>query len=254
MKPFATFGSGVLWAIPTLDLAGEVIVNPTPVPFGILQDVGIDFSKTLKELHGQYEYPVEIAGGTAKMTFKAKVGKFTAALFNLAFGATPVAGEVKTMVEEDGVVPHDTAYTITVSKGADFLLDLGVMNGNTGELLKRVSAVAAAGQYSVAEATGVYTFHSGDKDLPVKISYAYTDDASTGQMLELENRILGETPYFEAVISLRHRGRQFNLQLYQCASSKLTLATKLEDFTIPEFDFSAMANDANKLGKLSLAG
>ncbi len=254
MKPFATYGSGALWAIPTLDVAGEPIVNPTPIPFGILQDVSVDMSKTLKELHGQYDFPVEVAGGTSKLAFKAKVGRFNADLFNLAFGVAPVAGERRVMFEEAGVVPHQTTFKIAVTQAADFLMDLGIKNGNTGEYMKRVQTPAASGEYSVNEATGEYTFAAADADLPVQISYAYEVGTGPGKVLEVVANLLGETPYFSVVLNLRHRGKQFTMELYQCASSKLTLATKLEDFTIPEFDFSAMANDAGTIMKISFAG
>jgi len=43
------------------------------------------------------------------------------------------------------------------------------------------------------------------------------------------------------------------LRLYNCVSSKLGLASKLEAFNIPEMDFEAFANSSNNLGELNTA-
>jgi len=53
---------------PTIDITGAVIANPTPVPFGALQDISLDFSWTMKELYGQYQMPLAVGRGAAKVT------------------------------------------------------------------------------------------------------------------------------------------------------------------------------------------
>jgi hypothetical protein len=42
------------------------------------------------------------------------------------------------------------------------------------------------------------------------------------------------------------------IKLNRAISSKLTFATKLEDFTIPEFDFDAFADGSNNIGKIAI--
>ena len=66
------FGSGVVWGIPTINLAGNNVVNPTPVPFGALQDVSVDFAFSVKELYGQYQFPIDVARGTATPDVSAR--------------------------------------------------------------------------------------------------------------------------------------------------------------------------------------
>jgi hypothetical protein len=46
---------------------------------------------------------------------------------------------------------------------------------------------------------------------------------------------------------------QYSVAANACISTKLTVATKLEDWTIPELDFSAFADASGTLGKVSLA-
>lgn len=82
------FGSGVLYGTRT---DGGVV---TPVRFGILQDVTIDFAAEIKELYGQLQYPVDTARGKAKITGKAKFAVLQASVYNsLYFGQTATTGQ-----------------------------------------------------------------------------------------------------------------------------------------------------------------
>ena len=70
-----SFGSGVLLGTRT-DIA-----NATPVNFGLVQEVTIDETATIKELTGQFQRPVAIARGTIKTTGKAKVARISGMAF-----------------------------------------------------------------------------------------------------------------------------------------------------------------------------
>ena len=52
------FGSGVVFAVPLTNAQGNPLASGTPVRFGVLQDVSVDFSFTNKELHGQNQFEV----------------------------------------------------------------------------------------------------------------------------------------------------------------------------------------------------
>ena len=82
------FGSGVLYGIRN-DITGQ-----TPIRFGTMQDVSIEFSAEAKELYGQLQFPVDVARGKAKITGKAKFGQMSGLLFNnIYFGQTMAAGQ-----------------------------------------------------------------------------------------------------------------------------------------------------------------
>ncbi len=244
------FGSGVMWAIPTINLAGGAVANPTPVPFGVLQDVSIDISFNKKELHGQFQYPLAVARATAKLTAKAKAARITAALFNQVFGETLSTGEIKTAFQESGTIPA-SPYQVTAANSATWTLDLGVSYAATGLPLTRVASAPTTGQYSVA--AGVYTFAAADTTLGVKISYLYTTAIAPGQVFTINNQLLGASPFFQANFSQVYQGKHLTVQFNRCTADKLSLATKLEDWTIPEFDFSMMADDAGVVGKISVS-
>ena len=70
-----SFGSGVLLGTRT------DVPNATPVNFGLVQEVTIDETATIKELTGQFQRPVAIARGSIKTTGKAKVARISGMAF-----------------------------------------------------------------------------------------------------------------------------------------------------------------------------
>lgn len=238
-----SFGSGVLYGVPSA-------ANSTPARFGGLQEVSLDFSFNVKELYGQYQFPLAIARGTGKVQAKAKQANIHSLMFNqIFFGQSLVTGETSVAVEEAGTVPSPTGpYTITVANSATFVADLGVTYTLTGLPLTCVATAPTTGQYSYS--AGVYTFAAADAGLGVKLNYSYTVAAS-GKKLVINNQLLGQSPFFQAAFTTVYNSKRCSFILNKCISNKLTFATKLEDFVIPEFDFSCFADDGGVIGTLS---
>jgi hypothetical protein len=240
-----SFGSGVLLGTRT-DIA-----NATPVNFGLVQEVTIDENATIKELTGQYQRPVAIARGTIKTTGKAKVARISGLAFaNLFYGVTPAAGQVATSFAEADTVAAVTPFIVTVANAATFVADAGVLYATTGLPLTLVASAPAAGQYSVL--AGVYTFNSGDAGKAVLVNYTYTI-SGTGQKFTVANQLLGTTPTFQAVFYTTFQGQAISLKLNNCTSNKLSFQTKLEDFLMPEFDFSCFADASGNVMTWSFA-
>jgi hypothetical protein len=244
-----SFGSGVLFGTRT-DIA-----NATPVNFGLVQEVTIDETATIKELAGQFQRPVAIARGTIKTTGKAKVARISGLAFsNFYYGYTPVAGQTATSFAEGPTAIPTTPFTITVANAATYVDDAGVVNSATGLPLILVASGPAAGQYSVNTSTGVYTFSSADNVSGVKVLISYTYSiVATGQKFTVSNQLLGTTPTFKAKFYTTFQGQAISLQLNNCTSSKLTFDTKLEDFIMPEFDFSCFADASGNVMTWSFA-
>lgn len=228
------FGSGVLLGQRT-DVA-----NSTPVNFGLVQEVTLDISFDTKELYGQNQFPLAIGRGKAKFTGKAKVARISGLAYaNLFFGQTVSTGQVATQFGESGTV-GSSPYTITVANSATWVNDFGVLYATTGLPLTRVASAPAVGQYSVA--AGVYTFNASDTGKAMLLSYTYTVSAS-GEQFTVTNQLMGTTPTFQATFYGKDptTGDAMNVQIYNATASKLSQATKLDDFMIPEFDFSIFA-------------
>ncbi len=240
-----SFGSGVLVGTRT------DIVNATPVNFGLVQEVTIDETATVKEIYGQYQYPLVGARGTIKTTGKAKVARISGLAFaNLFYGVTPVAGQLGTAFAEAGSIPSSSPYTDTVINAAGFVDDDGVVYASTGLPLTKVASAPTAGQYSVA--AGIYTFSSADSGKAVLINYTY-NVTSTGQKLAITNPLLGTTPTFQALFYTTFQNQAVTLKLNNCISNKLSFQTKLEDFVMPEFDFSCFADASGNVMTWSFA-
>ncbi len=237
------FGSGALFGVNTA-------ANSTPLRFGALQDVSLDFSFSIKELRGQYQFPLSVARGAGKITGKAKTANISARAFNdLFFGQTLTTGKIATAIDESGTIPT-TPFTVTAANGATFVDDLGVYDGATGIPFVKVASAPATGQYSVS-GTGVYTFAAADTGKTVRLNYTYTVAAS-GNKITITNQALGAAPYFTCVLNEVYEGNALTVKLNKCVASKLAIATKLEDFIIPEFDFEVMADGSNNIGSISI--
>ena len=243
MKQYA-FGTGTL--IGTSAAAGS-----TPLGFGALQNASVDFSFTTKPLFGQYNFALSVARGQGKIAIKAASAEISGLRYNqLFFDAALAAGMQAFSVGEVHSVPAATPYTVTVTNSATFLDDQGVVYGATGFPLQLVTGTPAQGQYSVS--AGVYTFAAADASAPIYITYRYTVAAS-GQTLTITNQLLGVAPTFALVFSMTYQGAQFNFKLNNCVSNKLTIATKLEDFMMPDFEAEAFADAAGNIGTMSFA-
>lgn len=239
-----TFGSGTLWGTRT-DIA-----NATPIKFGALHDVSLDFSAISKHLFGQYQFPLAVARGTGKITGKCKFAQVQGRAFaDLFFGSTLSSGQTTTANAEAWAVPSSSPYTATVNNAASFVQDLGVIYAATGLALVKVASAPTQGQYAVS-AVGVYTFNAADQGAAVLISYSYTV-AGTGQKFTVTNQLLGTNPVFSVALETLYNApgglKKAVLTLNACVSNKLTFATKQEDFALPEMDFEAFADSAGNV-------
>jgi hypothetical protein len=240
-----SFGSGVLIG------TRSDVANATPVNFGLVQEVTIDQSASVKEIYGQFQYPLAGARGTIKTTGKAKVARISGLAFaNLYYGIEPAAGQTATAFIEAASVPATSPYTITVANAADFVDDEGVVYASSGLTLTKVASNPSERQYSVA--AGVYTFGAADSGKAVLVSYTYAI-ASSGQKIAVTNQLIGTTPTFQALFYTTFQGQAVTLKLNNCISSKLSFGTKLEDFAMPEFDFSCFADASGNVMTWSFA-
>lgn len=243
------FGSGVLIGTPLTDYAGNALSNPTPTVFGALQDVSIDISADIKQLFGQNQFPLAVGRGKGKISGKAKYAQINALMMNnLFFGQTLNSGIVSDVYDTTGTAIPTTPFTITptVPSSGTWAFDLGVRDSN-GLPMVRVASAPTAGQYSVA--AGVYTFAAADTGKVVFINFQYTATSTSAKNQIVQNVLMGQAPSFQADFYTTYGGKNFTLTLYAAIAAKLTIATKQDDFMIPEFDFEAFANGAGQVLK-----
>jgi hypothetical protein len=163
---------------------------------------------------------------------------------------SPATGQFAVSQLEAATVPATTLFTLTPANAATYNDDLGVSYAVSGRRFNRVTTPTAAGQYSVNFATGLYTFSSADASAAVLISYTY-NVATNGNRQTLTNQTMGITPTFKATFYTAYNGSGTALRLNACTANKLSLPTKLDNWTINELDFSAFADASGTIGYLS---
>ncbi len=245
------FGIGALWG------QRSDVTGVGPDQFAILQDNSVDFMFEVKELYSQLGYPVDIARGKGKITWKAKVARIFAALYaDIFFGAAITTGEDNVSENETYTLATSTGSvsTLSVAHASTFVADLGVFYLAPGQdrFAYTTSAPTAAGQYTTG-VNGEYTFYTGDVGAAVAISYVYTD--TTGKTITITNNFMGYTPTFVGTFyqSRNTQGStgQLTLRFNECVSSHLTIPSRIDDYAIQDFDFQAFAGGNNVVGTIS---
>jgi len=233
------FGLGIAAMIP----AGS---NPTPIQFGILQDLSFDISYTEKELRGSKMFAFDKARSGGKITGKAKIGNINGAIYtNLISGATQSTGSKIVVPSETAVVPT-TPFIITVANGATFDTDLGVIDNTTGLSLVRVAAAPTTGQYAVNTTTGAYTFAAADVGHSMIFTYTYTA-AAVGKTVSITNTLMGAAPTFLLICGNTYKNKYNGMKIYAATSNKLAIGMKAEDYTAWDIDISAMDDGTGKV-------
>lgn len=239
------FSAGQLFALP---LPGEEA--QTPVQIGVLQGVTVDFTFSAKALHDSGgAWPVAAGRGTARIACRADSAQLSAEGFNTVFfgGDTPRVGRPRAHVDERATV---TGGSVTAADAAAFLEDLGVISADDGLIYVRVAAAPDGLQYAADDAGG-YSFGPSEEGREVLVSYLY-DDATSGRTIDWRNQLSGHTPRFTAVLTETFDGKALTLVLNACAAGKVSMRSKVEDFLVASFTFSAAANDAGVIGTLSM--
>lgn len=236
------FGSGYAFARP---VGGNIPTNATPIELGSLQNVGVDFSYTLKELKGQNLVADDVKPADLKITGKGTFAQLYNSVIANAFTGTNVAtGRKRLVVREAGTVPAVTTFTVTVANAVKFNHDFGVQYESSGLYLTRVSTGPTVGQYSVDEATGVYTFAAADANAAVLINYDWSD--TVGSTVSFVNQPQGYGPTLE-LLCMNPTTDNKELRLYAVRPNKFTRPTKQGDYLLSEFDFEAFANSSGQV-------
>lgn len=255
--PQAVFGPGILIATRTdLGTNAGVAIN-----VGYSQELQIDFAATVKQLYGQYQFPLVSARGTIKATGKFKAATVSGLAMNALYwgGSFSTSTSVGISWNVGSTVTTSTVSTSAIQVGSSltFDADLGITYAASGLPLRRVSTGSeVTGSYSLTTGSpGLYNFAAGDTTGGAaggtNLKITYTQTGATGQQLLMPNQLIGTTPTFQldyyTTLTQGTAAKTLIIRLYEAVAEKQTFAFKLEDFMIPEYDFGLYANAAGNL-------
>jgi hypothetical protein len=236
------FGAGLLFAQAT---------TGGSVAFGTIQDISVDLENETKMLYGANDYPDIIANGKSKCSIKAKFGQISGSLFNATYYNAGIGQGLRLLVIAESQTITTNTVTVTNGSGATItansVADMGVRYAFNGAALTQVQSAPVQGQYTYT-AAGVYTFAAADNAAGVLITYTYrTNTAASGTTYIRNQQLMGTSIFFSLFLSQSLNGLQSNMNFFRVKSSKLSMQTKNDDFTIPEMDFMAFADPAGRV-------
>lgn len=230
------FGAGQLLIVPPG-------ANPTPIQFGVLQDVSLGLKYTKKKLYGAYQFPVDQARAQAELSGKIKSAEINGALLSsILTGSTLSTGQIAGAINEAGLIPA-TPFQITVANSATFSSDGGVVDLTSGLTMTLVASGPTTGQYTVA--AGIYTFATADTGHSVLISYSYT--LATGKTVKLTNQLMGSGTTYVMRLFNTFRAKNIGYTLYAVTIDALDFPLKNEDYTITDTEYEAFADSSTRV-------
>ncbi len=240
-----TFGAGVMFGTQTQDGSGATVSNPSPIQFGILQEVTPDESFELKMLYGANKFPVAVAQGKGTMGLKAKLANINAELVNTFLYGLTLTSSYRAIYEDlTGTLLTGTGgIAIAPTIHGTAVQDLGVVSQINGVPYTRVASAPTGGQYSFSG--GAWTFTGADAGRTVFINYVYGDSSvSTGKLLTVVNQPMGVQPVFSVDLMTQYLGKTVYVRYPQVIATKLSRTFKNDDFAIPDFEMSAFADNS----------
>ena len=148
----------------------------------------------------------------------------------------------------------NTVYTATKTATDFTLTEIAAGGGNTpGTITVTGTGVITSGTATTSVAGSALHIQFATADEGLKVQYQYDYTVATGKTVEIKNALMGSAPTFEVELYQTYDGRPLTVVLEKCTSEKLTLNMKNEDFTIPDFSFSAFSNAADVVGYVYLS-
>ena len=135
-----------------------------------------------------------------------------------------------------------TALNTTVSSGTLLLSGNGALPANSTVIVDANSTFNLNGQNTTLNAL------SGNGNVTLGTGGNLT---VSGNKLTLTNQLMGTTPTFKATFYTTYSGEGLALRLNACTANKLSMPTKIDDWSISELDFMAFADASGTIGYLS---
>lgn len=247
------FGSARVFETPAGGGAPVLIANIT--------DVSADFKCDLKEAFGENSYPIAVADGHRSIDITGKHYTIRPETLASATNGSISTGATPYSLDEAGVVPASTPYTVPLAQAAQYVagsLYLVVFVMTNGIAVPTKYNIVAAGSeaagVSASITAGVLKFAAGDTGLTFQASYAYTPTVAVGTRVTIQNGPQNSGKTFQLVAVKRDTSPldnsvgQLIFTFPNVRLGGMKPGYKEGDFTTYERTYKAFANAAGLVG------
>lgn len=230
-------------------VGGNLPTNPTPTFLPVIQDFSCDMTGTIKELMGQYKFPVDVAPVDMKCTGKFSLGSIELQMENNMIWADTFTTGVLALPPAAAGDSQAIGATVTATHHTAPFTDLGVTFN--GIVMTKVPSAPGVGQYSVVLTTGVYSFNAADVTTSGNVDLYYGYTSTTGNTLSIHNQLIGYGPVVELYVAESYQpgvgGVVGGIYLPQVRITSVKTPLKRDDYTKIEYDFSFFARPSDGL-------
>lgn len=219
-----------------------LVANPTPVHLATVQSIQLDLSWEEVMLYGKEDLPEHVARTKAKLTGSIKVARFMRGVSEVILsGSTTTAGSRLLALSESTGSISGATYTATHASGG--IQNFGVKDENDNTM-KCVPSAPAAGEYSLVETTGVYTFNAAATGKTYSVSYSYAD-AVNGKTVSYSSQTIGAAVGNRIDIFGATDGLKYGITLFKATLPNFNAAFSTTEYAQPDLKFTAF-KDSNK--------
>lgn len=236
-------------ALPGIGWASFVPVgatNPTPIHVATVSGGSYSIKRTTVPLKNADGYVIDSFVAEESIAGKLTFSDWSNSLLSMAARGVTVAAGQKIGASHPATIPT-TPFEITVTQGATFADNLGVMDLTAGKKMTRAATATGAGVYSVNTTTGVYTFNTADAGHQVLIMYRYTAAASgaTGEIAL--STASANTKFSIHIYQPRVTSKEWGFYVPAASINNLDVAFKKDGWSEVSLDWEAVADASNKL-------
>lgn len=215
---------------------------PDPVHLAEIESLDFNVNEEDAELEDQSGDVIDTFRTKRVIEGTISLKGFTGSLLAAATGGVTVAAGGKLGYAQTTTIPT-TPFQITVTEGATFADDLGVIDLTAGKAMTCGATATGAGVYAVNTATGVYTFNTADAAHSVLINYRSTK-STTGVTADIAAAV-GATPYY-ALHCYQPSGKPWGIYIPQARLPGVSTKFSKKGWTDTTLKFKATKDTSGK--------
>lgn len=221
------------------------VTNPTPIHVALVSGSTFDLKEEYADLRGEGPDILDRFRTARTLSGKLTISEFSVGLLGAATGGVTVSAGTKLGASHSAVIPT-TPFQITVTNGATFADDMGVINLTDGKQMTRGATASATNVYSVNTTTGVYTFNTADAGDSVLIMYRYT--AASQDQTAAVAAVTNDTGAKYAIHCYATKaGKSWGFYVPSASIPGLSASFKRDGWSEVSLDWTAMLSSTNEL-------